>query len=92
MLPPSCGIMCPTSPKSSSSRRGRHTGEANDLNPARWVVNQPRWKCYLLSLLRIQHPDCELCTAELFHIDANSGGITAACDSNHRHEQRCWGY
>jgi hypothetical protein len=26
-------------------------------------VNQLRWKCYLLSLLRIQHPDCELCNA-----------------------------
>jgi hypothetical protein len=26
-------------------------------------VNQPRWKCYLLSLLRIQHPDCEHCNA-----------------------------
>ena len=24
-------------------------------------MNQLRWKCYLLSLLRIQHPDCELC-------------------------------
>jgi hypothetical protein len=24
-------------------------------------VNQLGWKCYLLSLLRIQHPDCELC-------------------------------
>jgi hypothetical protein len=29
-------------------------------NPERWVVNL---KCYLLSLLRIQHPDCELCNA-----------------------------
>ena len=26
-------------------------------------MNQLRWKCYLLSLLRIQHPDCELCNA-----------------------------
>ena len=24
-------------------------------------MNQLGWKCYLLSLLRIQHPDCELC-------------------------------
>ena len=24
-------------------------------------MNQPRWKCYLLSLLRLQHPDCEPC-------------------------------
>jgi hypothetical protein len=37
--------------------------EAIDLNPARWAVNQPRWKCYLLSLLRIHHSDCELCNA-----------------------------
>ena len=34
---------------------------ANGLNPpSRWVVNL---RCYLLSLLRIQHPDCELCNA-----------------------------
>jgi hypothetical protein len=26
-------------------------------------VNQLRWKCYVLSLLRMQHPDCELCNA-----------------------------
>jgi len=26
-------------------------------------VNQLCWNCYLLSLLRIQHPDCELCNA-----------------------------
>jgi hypothetical protein len=26
-------------------------------------VNQLRWKCYVLSLLKIQHPDCELCNA-----------------------------
>jgi hypothetical protein len=26
-------------------------------------VNQLGWKCYLLSLLRIHHPDCELCNA-----------------------------
>jgi hypothetical protein len=26
-------------------------------------VNQLRWKCYLLSLLRIQHPDCDHCNA-----------------------------
>jgi len=26
-------------------------------------MNQPRWKCYLLSLLKIQHPDCEHCNA-----------------------------
>jgi len=26
-------------------------------------VKQPRWKCYLLSLLRIHRPDCELCKA-----------------------------
>ncbi len=26
-------------------------------------MNQPRWKCYLLSFLRIQHTDCELCNA-----------------------------
>jgi hypothetical protein len=26
-------------------------------------VNQLRWKCYLLSLLRIPHSDCELCNA-----------------------------
>ena len=26
-------------------------------------MNQPRWKCYLLSLLRIHHSDCELCNA-----------------------------
>ena len=26
-------------------------------------MNQLGWKCYLLSLLRIQHPDCELCNA-----------------------------
>ncbi len=24
-------------------------------------MNQLRWKCYLLSLLRIHHSDCELC-------------------------------
>lgn len=24
-------------------------------------MNQLGWKCYLLSLLRIQHPGCELC-------------------------------
>jgi exodeoxyribonuclease V alpha subunit len=24
--------------------------------------------------------------------ELNRGGITAACDSNHRHEQRSWGY
>ena len=24
-------------------------------------MNQLRWKCYVLSLLKIQHPDCELC-------------------------------
>ena len=24
-------------------------------------MNKLGWKCYLLSLLRIQHPDCELC-------------------------------
>ncbi len=60
--PASCGIIRVTSPE-SSSRRGRNTGEANDPSPARWVVNQLRWKCHLLSLLRIQHPDCELCNA-----------------------------
>ena len=26
-------------------------------------MNQLRWKCYVLSLLKIQHPDCELCNA-----------------------------
>jgi hypothetical protein len=26
-------------------------------------VNQLGWKCYLLSLLRIHHPDCDLCNA-----------------------------
>ncbi len=26
-------------------------------------MNQLGWKCYLLSLLKIQHPDCELCNA-----------------------------
>gem|GEM_PF-3392320 len=26
-------------------------------------MNQLGWKCYLLSLLRIHHPDCELCNA-----------------------------
>jgi len=26
-------------------------------------VSQLRWKCYLLSLLRIHHPDCELCNS-----------------------------
>ena len=24
-------------------------------------MNQPRWKCYLLSLLKLHSPDCELC-------------------------------
>ena len=24
-------------------------------------MNRLRWKCFLLSLLRIQHTDCELC-------------------------------
>jgi len=32
--------------------------EAIDPNPE-VVVNQLRWKCYLLSLLRIHSPDCE---------------------------------
>ena len=26
-------------------------------------MNQLRWKCYVLSLLKIQHPDCDLCNA-----------------------------
>ncbi len=26
-------------------------------------MNQLRWKCYLLSLLRIRHPDCAHCNA-----------------------------
>jgi len=26
-------------------------------------VNQLGWKCYVLSLLRIHHPDCEHCKA-----------------------------
>ena len=26
-------------------------------------MSQLRWKCYLLSLMRMQHPDCELCNA-----------------------------
>ena len=26
-------------------------------------MSQLRWKCYLLSLLRIHHPDCELCNS-----------------------------
>ncbi len=26
-------------------------------------MNQLRWKCYLLSLLRIHSPDCERCNA-----------------------------
>jgi hypothetical protein len=30
---------------------------ANDLNPGRWVLSL---RCYLLSLLRIHRPDCEL--------------------------------
>lgn len=38
----------------------QHGLEANGLNAARWVVNL---KCYLLSLLRIHRPDCELCNA-----------------------------
>jgi hypothetical protein len=29
-------------------------------SPARWVVNL---KCYLLSLLKLHSPDCELCNA-----------------------------
>jgi hypothetical protein len=33
---------------------------ANDLNPGRWVLSL---RCYLLSLLRIHRPDCELCKA-----------------------------
>jgi hypothetical protein len=53
--------MCRASLKSSSRHLRPNTGlEANGLNAARWVVNL---KCYLLSLLRIHRPDCELCNA-----------------------------
>ena len=38
----------------------QHGLEANGLNTARSVVNL---RCYLLSLLRIHRPDCELCNA-----------------------------
>jgi len=38
----------------------QHGLEAKGLNTARSVVNL---KCYLLSLLRIHRPDCELCNA-----------------------------
>src|ERR1019366_3733443 len=61
--PSSCGIIGrrfkDQFPPWEATSRG-----ANGLNPpARWVVNQLRWKCYVLSLLKIQHPDCELCNA-----------------------------
>ena len=35
--------------------------EANAPNPAELVV---KLRCYLLSLLRIHHPDCEHCNAD----------------------------
>ena len=38
----------------------QHGLEAKGLNTARSVVNL---RCYLLSLLRIHRPDCELCNA-----------------------------
>ena len=61
--PSSCGIIGrrfkDQFPPWDATSRG-----ANGRNPpARWVVNQLRWKCYVLSLLRMQHPDCELCNA-----------------------------
>jgi hypothetical protein len=42
---------------------GRTPLEANDPNPARWVVNLRPRICYLLALLRIHSPDCEHCNA-----------------------------
>src|ERR1017187_4023048 len=45
------------------AHHGSSTPEANDPNPARWVVNLRPRICYPLSLLRIHSSDCKHCNA-----------------------------
>jgi hypothetical protein len=43
------------------AHHGSSNPEANDLNPARWVVNLRPRICHLLFVLRIHDRDCEHC-------------------------------
>ena len=48
-------------PEEQFPQRDAAPSEANDPNPARWVMDLRGRICYLLSILRIHSPDCEHC-------------------------------